>query len=82
MQPVPAARAPRRAGIGGFGTARAFLKAGLVDELHLMIAPIVLDRGTRLWDDLRGLDLTHEVTSEVADSGVIHVTFSRKDGSA
>jgi dihydrofolate reductase len=64
---------------GGFGTARAFLKAGLVDQLHLMIAPIVLDRGTRLWDDLRGLDRTHEVTSEVAESGTIHVTFARQD---
>src|SRR4051794_19337415 len=62
---------------GGFGIARAFLKAGLVDRLHLMIAPIVLDRGTRLWDDLRGLDLTHTVTSEVAESGTIHVTFAR-----
>ncbi len=43
-----------------------------------MIAPIVLDRGTRLWDDLRGLELTHKVTSEVAESGTIHVTFSRE----
>ncbi|HEY4333648.1 MAG TPA: dihydrofolate reductase family protein [Ilumatobacteraceae bacterium] len=62
---------------GGFGTAREFLQAGLVDELHLQIAPIVLDRGARLWDDLRGLELSHAVTTEVAESGVIHVTFSR-----
>ena len=64
---------------GGFGIARAFLSAGLVDELHLMIAPIVLDRGTRLWDDLRGLDRTHTVTSQVAESGTIHVTFARPE---
>ncbi len=62
---------------GGFSTARAFLKAGLVDQLHVMVAPIVLDRGTRLWDDLRGLDLTHTVTSEVSESGTIHLTFAR-----
>ncbi|WP_327138958.1 dihydrofolate reductase family protein [Nocardia sp. NBC_01327] len=62
---------------GGVGTARAFLRAGLVDDLHLMIAPIVLGRGTRLWDDLGGLDLTHKVTTEVAESGTIHVTFTR-----
>ena len=42
-----------------------------------MIAPIVLGRGGRLWDDLRGLELTHEVTTELAESGTIHVTFSR-----
>jgi dihydrofolate reductase len=64
---------------GGVSTARAFLRAGLVDQLHVAIAPILLGRGERLWDDLRGLDLTHDVTSEVAESGTLHVTFSRKD---
>jgi dihydrofolate reductase len=62
---------------GGVSTARAFLRAGLVDHLHVAIAPILLDRGTRLWDDLRGLDLTHTVTTELAESGTIHVTFER-----
>lgn len=63
---------------GGFSTAREFLRAGLVDDLHVMIAPIILGRGTRLWDDLGGLDLTHRVTTEVAESGAIHVTFTRE----
>jgi dihydrofolate reductase len=62
---------------GGVGTARDFLRAGLVDDLHVMIAPILLGRGTRLWDDLGGLELTHKVTTEVAESGTIHVTFTR-----
>ena len=62
---------------GGVGVARDFLRAGLVDDLHVMVAPIVLGRGGRLWDDLRGLELTHDVTSEVSESGTIHVTFSR-----
>ena len=67
---------------GGVGTAREFLRAGLVDELHVMIAPILLGRGTRLWDDLPALDLTHAVKTEVAESGTIHVTFSRRDARA
>ncbi|MDQ0734712.1 dihydrofolate reductase family protein [Arthrobacter agilis] len=62
---------------GGVGTARDFLRAGLVDELHLLMAPVVLGRGTRLWDDLPSLDLTHKVTTEVAESGTIHITFAR-----
>jgi dihydrofolate reductase len=62
---------------GGINTARAFLTAGLVDHLHVMMAPIILGRGTRLWDDLRGLELTHKVTTEVAESGTIHVNFTR-----
>ena len=62
---------------GGVSTARAFLRAGLVDHLHVAVAPILLDRGDAFWDDLRGLDLTHKVTTEVAESGTIHVTFTR-----
>ncbi|NYD66117.1 dihydrofolate reductase family protein [Agromyces atrinae] len=62
---------------GGVSVARDFLAAGLVDRLHVGIVPIVLGRGVRLWDDLREFDLGYEVTSEVAESGVIHVTFSR-----
>ena len=63
---------------GGIRTARAYLRAGLVDDLHVSIAPILLDRGARLWDDLRGLEVTHDVRSEVAESGTIHVNFSRR----
>jgi dihydrofolate reductase len=63
---------------GGVSTARAFLRAGLVDQLHVGIAPILLGGGARLWDELRGLDLTHSVTTEVAESGTIHVTFTRQ----
>lgn len=62
---------------GGISTARDFLLAGLVDQLHLMIAPIILGKGTRLWDGLGGLELTHKVTTEVAESGTIHVNFMR-----
>lgn len=62
---------------GGISTARAFLRAGLVDDLHVAIAPIVLDRGHRVWQDLRGLERTHRTRTEVAESGTIHVTFTR-----
>jgi dihydrofolate reductase len=62
---------------GGYRTAREFLRAGLVDDLHLMVAPIFLGRGNRLWDELSGVELTHAVTTEVAESGTIHVTLKR-----
>lgn len=62
---------------GGASVVRDFLAAGLVDRLHVAIVPIVLGRGLRLWDDLRDLDRDYAVTSEVAESGVIHVTFTR-----
>jgi dihydrofolate reductase len=62
---------------GGYGTARDFLRADLIDDLHLMVAPIFLGRGNRLWDDLRGFELTHTAKTEVAESGEIHVTLTR-----
>jgi dihydrofolate reductase len=62
---------------GGAGVARDFLRAGLVDRVHVAISPIVLGRGVRLWDALRELERDYTVTSEVAESGVIHVTFAR-----
>ena len=62
---------------GGVRTVREFLKAGLVDQLHVAIAPIVLGRGINLWDDLRGFEAGFEVTTETAESGTVHVTFAR-----
>ncbi|MFJ6653315.1 dihydrofolate reductase family protein [Microbacterium sp. NPDC091313] len=63
---------------GGPTTVRQFLRAGLVDDLHVAIVPILLGRGIRLWDDLRGLESGCDVTSETAESGVVHVTFLRR----
>lgn len=62
---------------GGATVVRDFLKAGLVDRLHVAIAPILLGRGIRLWDDLRGLEAGYTVTAETAPSGTIHLTFRR-----
>ncbi|MBS1908064.1 MAG: dihydrofolate reductase family protein [Actinobacteria bacterium] len=62
---------------GGVDTVRSFLAAGLVDRLHVGITPILLGRGQNLWADLRGLEADCTVTSEVAESGVVHVTFDR-----
>jgi dihydrofolate reductase len=62
---------------GGPTVVRDYLRAGLVDRLHVAITPILLGRGICLWDDLRGLEEGYSVSSETAESGVIHVTFAR-----
>jgi len=62
---------------GGPTVVREFLKAGLVDRLHVAIVPILLGRGIRLWDDLRGLEDGYSVTTEGAPSGITHLTFAR-----
>jgi dihydrofolate reductase len=61
---------------GGVSTVREFLKVGLVDQLHVAIAPILLGRGINLWDDLRGFEDAYQVQAETAESGTMHVTFA------
>lgn len=62
---------------GGASVARDFIKAGLVDRLHVAITPILLGRGIRLWDDLRGLEAGYAVRAETAESGIVHIIFER-----
>lgn len=64
---------------GGAGLAGAFLRADAIDDLHLMVAPVVLGRGHRLWDDMTGLDRTHVVRTELSESGTVHITFNRQE---
>jgi dihydrofolate reductase len=63
---------------GGVDVVRQFLRAGLIDRLHLAVAPLVIGSGERIWDGLRGIENDYAVRSEVAESGVTHVTFSRR----
>jgi len=62
---------------GGPSTVRQFLAADLVDHLHLIVAPIVLGRGLRLWDGLEGLEQRFAVEAVSSPSGVTHLTFTR-----
>ena len=46
---------------GGPTVIRDFLAAGLVDHMHIVVVPILLGRGVRLWDGLEGLEKDYEV---------------------
>jgi dihydrofolate reductase len=37
---------------GGASTVQQYLRAGLLDELHLAVVPVLLGSGERLFDDL------------------------------
>jgi dihydrofolate reductase len=62
---------------GGPTMIRDFLAAGLVDHLHLVMVPILLGRGVRIWDGLEGVEKGYEVESVSSPSGVTHLTFTR-----
>ena len=63
---------------GGPSTIRQFLSANLIDYMHVVIVPIVLGRGERLWDGLEGLEQRFNVESVSSPSGVTHLTFARR----
>ena len=62
---------------GGVATIRSFVTAGLVDHLHVVVVPIVLGRGVRLWDGLEGLEKDYRIEATSSPSGVTHLTFTR-----
>ena len=63
---------------GGTETVRAFLEADLVDELHLVLVPIVLGRGQRLWDGQEGLEERFDIEVLPGGSGVTHLLLTRR----
>jgi dihydrofolate reductase len=63
---------------GGPSMLRDFLAADLIDHLHLVVVPIVLGRGVRLWEGLEGIEAGFDVESVASPSGVTHLTFTRR----
>lgn len=63
---------------GGVATVRQFLDAGLVDTLHVAVAPVELGRGERLWASPGDLDDRFHRESVPSPSGVTHHLFWRR----
>jgi dihydrofolate reductase len=62
---------------GGVATLRNYLRAGLVDEMHIAIAPVLLGTGEHLW---AGLDLPaagYSRTEHVTTPHATHVVLTR-----
>src|SRR5438552_12548026 len=63
---------------GGVATIRQYLRAGLVDEVHLALAPALLGSGEAL---LTGIDLPalgYQCTEHVGTAAAMHVVLQRK----
>ena len=67
---------------GGPTVVREFLEADLVDYLHVVVVPIVLGGGVRLWDGLAALEERFDVEVTASPSGVVHYVFTRKPDAA
>ncbi|GAB3425084.1 dihydrofolate reductase family protein [Flindersiella endophytica] len=62
---------------GGATIIREFLAARLIDHMHVVVVPILLGRGVRLWDGLEGVEQDYQVEAVSSPSGVTHLTFTR-----
>src|SRR3954468_19564491 len=63
---------------GGPATVRQFLKARLIDQLHLVVRPVLLGKGEPLFKDLDMRELGYRCTNSVAGERGIHVTIDKQ----
>jgi dihydrofolate reductase len=62
---------------GGVSTVRQYLKAGLIDELHFAISPVVLGQGEAMFAGLDLHALGFKVTEHAATELATHVVLAR-----
>ncbi len=62
---------------GGASTIQQYLRAGLIDVLHLAVVPILLASGERLFDHLEGGPTSYECVEIVSSPSVAHVRLER-----
>jgi dihydrofolate reductase len=62
---------------GGVATLRQFLRAGLIDDLHLVLVPLLLGGGERLFEDVEVGPDAYECVERISSPSVIHVRLTR-----
>ena len=62
---------------GGVSTVRQYLQAGLIDEMHFAIAPVVLGQGEAMFTGLDLPALGFKVTEHAATELATHVVLAR-----
>jgi dihydrofolate reductase len=67
---------------GGVATIRQYLGAGLIDELHLVVRPVLLGSGEHLFRDLDLRALGYEYASHFPGERATHVYLRRRAGSS
>lgn len=65
---------------GGASTIQQYLRAGLIDEMHVAIVPILLGAGERLFDHLDGGLRGYECVELVSSPAAAHARLARTEG--
>jgi dihydrofolate reductase len=67
---------------GGVATIQQYLRAGLVDEMHLAIAPTVLGSGEHLFSGLDAAALCYRCSKHVPTANTTHIVLTRDSASS
>jgi len=62
---------------GGVATIQQYLRAGLIDEIHLALSPVLLGSGEHLFNDVDLVKLGYRCTEHVATAKATHVVLNR-----
>ena len=62
---------------GGAATIRQYLQAGLVDELHVAVSPIILGSGESLFGGIDLLKLGYKCSEHVTSPSALHVVLTK-----
>jgi len=65
---------------GGVATIQQFLRAGLIDYLHLTISPILLGSGEQLFANIDMLKLGYQCDEHVSTPNATHLVVARRGG--
>jgi dihydrofolate reductase len=66
----------RVVGVGGADIAQQCLDAGLLDEVHVNLAPVLLGEGIRFFDKLSNAPIELDGPKVIEGTGVIHLYYS------
>lgn len=62
---------------GGAATIRQYLQAGLIDEMHIAISPIIFGSGESLFAGIDLLKLGYKCAKHVASPAALHTVFTK-----
>jgi dihydrofolate reductase len=62
---------------GGVATIRQYLQAGLIDEMHLAVSPVLLGRGENLFAGFDLLALGYQRSEHVPTANATHIVLTK-----
>jgi dihydrofolate reductase len=63
---------------GGAATIRQYLRAGLIDEMHLAMSPVLLGQGENLLEGIDAAKLGYQCTEHLGTPAAMHFVITKR----